>query len=166
MKSPTTVGIKKSRQRGSAQKMKFCIKDFFSKSDQIRSFLQIWSHFLKKSLIVNFIFVLDWSRARRSKMPSLLRYLQNYVLTLLKFSVVANRRYFNWINVQKGGKITYLHIFRGRRVGLLSFQLFTKDFFLLSWRRLIKISTITHWRTTILNRIRTYAFSGFLSLRS
>ena len=34
-----------------AQKMKFSIKDFFSKYDQIRSFLQIWSHLLKKSLM-------------------------------------------------------------------------------------------------------------------
>ena len=36
-----------------AQKMKFSIKDFFSKCDQIRSF---WSHLLKKSLMENFIF--------------------------------------------------------------------------------------------------------------
>ena len=39
-----------------AQKVKFFIKDFFSKCDQIRSLLQIWSHLLKKSLIENFIF--------------------------------------------------------------------------------------------------------------
>ena len=38
-----------------AQKMKFSIKDFFSKYDQIRSFLRIWSHFLKKSLMENLI---------------------------------------------------------------------------------------------------------------
>ena len=31
-------------------------KDFFSKCDQIRSFLRIWSHLLKKSLMENFIF--------------------------------------------------------------------------------------------------------------
>ena len=37
-------------------KMKFSIKDFFSKCDQIRNFLQIWSHLLKKSLMENFIF--------------------------------------------------------------------------------------------------------------
>ena len=44
-----------------AQKMKFSIKDFCSKCDKIRSFLRIWSHLLKKSLIENFIFcaVLD-----------------------------------------------------------------------------------------------------------
>ena len=40
-----------------AKKMKFSIKDFFSKCDQIRSNLQIWSHLLKKSLIENFIYV-------------------------------------------------------------------------------------------------------------
>ena len=38
-----------------AQKMKFSIKDFLSKCDQI-SFLRIWSHLLKKSLMENFIF--------------------------------------------------------------------------------------------------------------
>ena len=36
--------------------MKFSIKDFLSKCDQIRSFLQIWSLLLKKSLMENFIF--------------------------------------------------------------------------------------------------------------
>ena len=40
-----------------AQKMKFSIKDFFSKCEQIRSFLQIWSHLLKKSLMENFAFL-------------------------------------------------------------------------------------------------------------
>ena len=37
-------------------KKKSSIKDFFSKCDQIRSFLRIWSHLLKKSLMENFIF--------------------------------------------------------------------------------------------------------------
>ena len=36
--------------------MKFPIKDFLSKCDQSRSFLRIWSHLLKKSLMENFIF--------------------------------------------------------------------------------------------------------------
>ena len=34
-----------------AQIMKFFIKDFFSKCDQILSFLRIWSHLLMKSLM-------------------------------------------------------------------------------------------------------------------
>ena len=38
------------------QKMKFSIKDLFSKCDQIRSKLWIWSHLMKKSLMENFIF--------------------------------------------------------------------------------------------------------------
>ena len=38
------------------QKMRFSIKDIFSKCDQIRSFLWIWSHLLKMSLTENFIF--------------------------------------------------------------------------------------------------------------
>ena len=39
-----------------AQKMKFSIKDFFSKCDQIGRKLRIWSHLLKRSLMENFIF--------------------------------------------------------------------------------------------------------------
>ena len=39
-----------------AQKMKFSIKDFLSKCDQIGRKLGIWSHILKKYLIENFIF--------------------------------------------------------------------------------------------------------------
>ena len=38
------------------KKMKFFIKGFFSKCDQIHSFLGIWSHSLKESLKENFIF--------------------------------------------------------------------------------------------------------------
>ena len=38
------------------QKMKFSIKDFFIKCDQIRSFLRIWSHLLKTCFIENFTF--------------------------------------------------------------------------------------------------------------
>ena len=39
-----------------AQKIKFSIKDFFSKCVQIRIKLRIWSHLLKKSLMESFIF--------------------------------------------------------------------------------------------------------------
>ena len=38
-------------------KMKLSIKDFFSKCEQIRRKLWIWSHLLKKSLIENFMFM-------------------------------------------------------------------------------------------------------------
>ena len=39
------------------QKMKFSVKDFFSKCDQIRRFQRIWSPLLKKSFMENFIFL-------------------------------------------------------------------------------------------------------------
>ena len=38
------------------QKMKFAIKDFFSKCDQIHSFLRVWLHLLNTSFMENFIF--------------------------------------------------------------------------------------------------------------
>ena len=39
-----------------AQKLKFFNKDFFSQYDQLRSFLRIWSHLLKKVLLEEFNF--------------------------------------------------------------------------------------------------------------
>ena len=39
-----------------AQKMKFSIKDLFSKCGQTQSFLRIWSHLLKKSFMKDFSF--------------------------------------------------------------------------------------------------------------
>ena len=45
----------------STKKIEFYIKDVFSKCDQIRSFLWIWSHLLKKSLTENFIFCAVWT---------------------------------------------------------------------------------------------------------
>ena len=57
MKSSVKVSsITVNKSAGTAQKMKFSLKDFFSKCDKIRSLLRIWSHLLKKSLKENFIF--------------------------------------------------------------------------------------------------------------
>ena len=55
---PNIPGIHHTNQKWRdlpAQKM-FSIKDFFSKCDQIRRSLRIWSHLLKKSLMENCIF--------------------------------------------------------------------------------------------------------------
>ena len=52
------VGLSTPRP-STAQKMKFSIKDFFSKCDQIRRKLRIWSHLLKKSLTQ--IWVSNWT---------------------------------------------------------------------------------------------------------
>ena len=61
--------------------MKFSIKDFFSKCDQILSFLRIRPHLLKKSVKENFIFraVIDTNfftsnQYWKSKIISNLRY--------------------------------------------------------------------------------------------
>ena len=60
--------------------MRFSIKNFFSKCDQIRSFLWIWSHLLKKSLMGNFIFFVQhythskWSHIIVLKVKRSLKY--------------------------------------------------------------------------------------------
>ena len=46
--------------------MKFSIKDFFSKCDQIRRKLRIWSYLLNKSLMENFIFCAVTGRVDRN----------------------------------------------------------------------------------------------------
>ena len=51
------------------KKMKFSIKDFFSKCDQILRELRIWLYLLKKSLMQNFIFyavvtVIKWTTSQ------------------------------------------------------------------------------------------------------
>ena len=45
----------KAVKSDTAQKIKFSIKDFFSKCDQIGRKLRIWSRLLKKFLMENFI---------------------------------------------------------------------------------------------------------------
>ena len=48
------ICINKSKPHCHCTKNEVSIKDFFSKCDQIRRILRIWSHFLKKSLTENF----------------------------------------------------------------------------------------------------------------
>ena len=63
-----------------AQKMKFSIKNFVSKCDQIRSYLRIWSYLLRKSLMENFIFCAAMAtRKHNSKIVVVLV----FVLTIL-----------------------------------------------------------------------------------
>ena len=54
-----------------AQKMKFSIKDFFSKCDQNRSFLQTWSHLMKKSLMETSFLCSELCLIRLSRSKSL-----------------------------------------------------------------------------------------------
>ena len=50
--------------------MKFFIKDYFSKCDQIRWKQRIWSHLLKKSLMENFIFCAVLKQKAEDEIPS------------------------------------------------------------------------------------------------
>ena len=50
--------------RTTAQKMKFSIKGFYRKCDQIRRKLRTWSHLLKKSLMQNFF--VQWTNFVRT----------------------------------------------------------------------------------------------------
>ena len=63
-----------------ARKMKFSIKDFFSKYDQIRRKLQILSYLLKKSLMENFIFCAVYHVHQKSSWKSIyhVSWLKNY----------------------------------------------------------------------------------------
>ena len=60
--------------------MMFSIKNFFSKCDQIRGFLRIWSHLLKKYLMENFIF---YAVYHSFKLGSELKYLNSDQLLLM-----------------------------------------------------------------------------------
>ena len=67
-----------------AQGMKFPIKDFFNKCDQMRSFLKIWSQLLKKSLMENFIvFLLGLSKTFPPK-ESLVSFSNRYIQEMYK----------------------------------------------------------------------------------
>ena len=50
-------------------KMKFSIKNFFSKFYQIRRFLRIYSHLLKQSLLKNFIFCAALTKQKSGTSP-------------------------------------------------------------------------------------------------
>ena len=88
-----------------AQKMKFSIKGFFRKCDQIRRRLWIWSHLLRKSLMESFIFLavlsIPWSSTNE------LTSMQNYHVksyshysSYMKFlkKVAFPLRHYFWIN--------------------------------------------------------------------
>ena len=72
--------------------MKFSIEDFFSKCDQIRKKLRIWSHLLKKFCMENFIFCEVWPIRRY--IISVFRRLKNNTQTV----IVSNHSYHQDIN--------------------------------------------------------------------
>ena len=82
--------IRTYKHKITAQKMKFSIKDFFSKCEQIRSFLRIQSHLLKNSLMKNFI-----SCAVKTETQALIHYLLSFCIprlnTVRKFRIFSKK---------------------------------------------------------------------------
>ena len=59
-----SVQITRNATLHTAQKLKFSIKNLFSKCDQTCSFLRIWSHLMEISLMENFSFcAVSWVRS-------------------------------------------------------------------------------------------------------
>ena len=81
-----------------AQKLNNSIKDFFSKYDQIRSFLQIWLHLLKKTLMRNFIFcaVRNFKKIREKRCE------------LTPFWIEFQHRTLFWLNSSRSLFVTLL----------------------------------------------------------
>ena len=71
-----------------ALKMKFPIKDFFSKCDQIRRKLGIWSHLPKKSSMKNFIFCAVEIQPQYRKIPPI------RIILLYFFSLERRKIYY------------------------------------------------------------------------
>ena len=79
------------------EKTKSFIKDFFSKCDQIRSKLRIWSHLLKKSLIGSFIFcAVIVFNSSKLKVQSCKLYDNKYMIALTQ---ITNNEIFAFIVV-------------------------------------------------------------------
>ena len=79
-----------------AQKIKFSIKDFFSKCDQNHRKLWIWSHIPKKSLMENFIFCAVLITALRSMGLCYHIYQKDFIkLTLGQFAAEIYKDDFN-----------------------------------------------------------------------
>ena len=66
-----------------SQKMKFSIKDFFGKCDQIHRKLRIWSHLLKKYLIENLIFCAEYKNVVKALEHSLI-YRDHYFVSAIR----------------------------------------------------------------------------------
>ena len=78
-----------------AQKIKFSVNDFFSKCEQVRSFLRICSHLLKKSLTEHFIFLCSVFRKKLSQI-SFKNSSKSGFFSTLQTSKNTIRGLYNW----------------------------------------------------------------------
>ena len=83
--------------------MKFSVKDFFSKCDQISRKLWIWSHLLKKSLMENFIFLCSVNKAvvKVHKLHILTRFINLYLINSYFYS---NFNYYSLVYMFSSAK--------------------------------------------------------------
>ena len=102
------------------QKMKFSIKDFFSKCEQIRRKLRIRSHLLKKPLMENFIFwavlwTWIWKFVRSKALMSLSRCCWPHIKNLESSWYLFRQRPLQvseWVKIcWRKWKLTYQYLF-------------------------------------------------------
>ena len=95
-----TLALGNLRSKNHCKKMKFSIKDFFSKCDQIHRKLQIWSHWLKKFVMENFIFcaVNSWVFVPSSEYlsNSMLRWIKRFQQSTEKLKLWQQVLMENW----------------------------------------------------------------------
>ena len=112
--------------------MEFFIKYFFSKCDQIRSFLQIWSYLLKKSFMKNFSFCAVFRKCHRLIFVS-----YTYVRIYMKHRVISSNQYrnvTNYINIAKTYICQYMDVLLYlRHLGGSFIGLTTHPFFILNF---------------------------------
>ena len=82
---------------------KVSIKNFFSKCDQIRSFLRIWLHLLKKSFLANFIFCAAYVPRIGARITWHLDYFSNFLMTV-------EQRFTIWYFVELIGCSSYYNL--------------------------------------------------------
>ena len=98
----------------------FSIKDFFFKFAQIRSFLRIWSHLLKKPLMENFIICAVpraclplFCRIFRSKMIYIIVMLSDLQLSFFKLNTCLNHATSFYRSQPKDAYNVYAYIKEG-----------------------------------------------------
>ena len=101
--------------------MKFSIKDFFSKCDQIRSLLRIWSHLLKKPLMENFVLCVVYYSSTFVFVSCFYRKNSAFQFS---YSSIFFRLYSHGIPVDTGRKLNAHKMFR-RGPGRLMYVQFT-----------------------------------------
>ena len=84
--------------------MKFSVKDFFSKCDQMRGKLRIWSHLLMKFLMENFTFCANQCSHLSYSFISMLFSILQHVLFLYPLKMSKKQRFFYVFRGYRNGK--------------------------------------------------------------